>query len=186
VLTSAAFPWWLSPILVGLLSAIPLSVFTSRARIGRALRRRGLLLTPEESREPRILQAARRAGAAVAERLASFRAAVADHGVQAQVVAALPHRPAASGAKGVAETHRIDRALREGPAALARGDGLRLLSSRTALAVMYRDVVAHAAHPDWWRATESGPLGDEPGGARDQRTAETADGSHPEPAVEPL
>ena len=35
--TSAAFPWWLSPILAGLLLAIPLSVYTSRVRIGRGL-----------------------------------------------------------------------------------------------------------------------------------------------------
>jgi membrane glycosyltransferase len=147
--TSAAFPWWLSPILAGLLLAIPLSVYTSRVKIGRALRSRGLMLTPEETREPRVLREARRAAAAVGERMASLRNALADRAIQQRVVAALPPRAAASGAKGDAEAARIERALRDGPEAVARDDGLRLLSSCAALAVLHREVVAGRSHPDW-------------------------------------
>jgi len=162
VVSSSAFPWWLSPILAGLLLAIPLSVLTSRVRIGRALRRRGLLLTPEESREPRVLQEARRAGAAVASRLATFRGAVADRCVQQRVVAALPRWRPPRGAKADAEAARIERALSDGPAAIAGDDGLRLLSSRHALAVMRREVAARRAHPDWHDATAAASTTDRP------------------------
>lgn len=48
--------WWLSPVLIGLLVAVPLSVFTSRPTVGHWLRRKGLLLTPEESQPARELQ----------------------------------------------------------------------------------------------------------------------------------
>ena len=163
LVTSAAFPWWLSPILGGLLLAIPLSVYTSRVRIGRALRNRGLMLTPEESREPRVLGEARRAAAAVAERLATLRAAIADREVQQRVLAALPSNAPPQGAKAEAEAARVDRALRDGPEALGSDDGLRLLSSRSALVVMHREVVAGRAHADWLEAhDESAGAGDVP------------------------
>jgi len=151
VVSSAAFPWWLSPILVGLLVAIPLSVLSSRTRIGRWLRARGLMLTPEESREPRVLQAARRAHADVARSLASFRKAIVDPAAHADVVAALPARALPHGDRATSEARLVEQALADGPAALAPGARLRLLSSASALATLRREVAAHRAHPDWWR-----------------------------------
>jgi membrane glycosyltransferase len=44
--------WWFTPILAGLAFSIPLAVFTSRDRVGTALQRAGLLLTPEEASPP--------------------------------------------------------------------------------------------------------------------------------------
>jgi membrane glycosyltransferase len=49
------FFWWLTPVLAGLLSGIPLTVWTSRVSAGRLARRLGLLLTPEETSPPREL-----------------------------------------------------------------------------------------------------------------------------------
>ena len=46
------FFWWLTPVLAGLLLGIPLTVWTSRVSAGRLFRRRGLLLTPEETAPP--------------------------------------------------------------------------------------------------------------------------------------
>src|SRR5215469_10470269 len=46
------FFWWLTPVLVGLLFGIPLTMWTSRVSAGRLFRRRGLLLTPEETAPP--------------------------------------------------------------------------------------------------------------------------------------
>jgi membrane glycosyltransferase len=150
VVTSATFPWWLSPILGGLLAAIPLSVLTSRVRIGRALRRRGLMLTPEESQEPRVLQQARHAAAeVVAAGTASLQTAAVDPVTHARVVAALPARPAAVGDKGAAAARLLERALADGPTALAPRDRLRLLSSRASLASLHREVLAQRAHPGW-------------------------------------
>jgi membrane glycosyltransferase len=58
--TGAPFPIWLSPIIVGLLAAIPLSVWGSRVTAGRRLERAGLLLIPEEIEPPLVLTEARR------------------------------------------------------------------------------------------------------------------------------
>ncbi len=41
--------WWFLPISLGLMVSVPLSVWTSSDRLGQALRRAGLLLTPEEA-----------------------------------------------------------------------------------------------------------------------------------------
>src|SRR6516165_8624381 len=56
------FFWWLTPVLVGLLGGIPLTVWTSRISAGRTLRRMGLLLTPEETAPPPELVVLARAG----------------------------------------------------------------------------------------------------------------------------
>jgi membrane glycosyltransferase len=49
---SPRYIWWLLPILAGLLLSVPLTMMTSRASVGRWMRRRGLLLTPEETNPP--------------------------------------------------------------------------------------------------------------------------------------
>jgi membrane glycosyltransferase len=152
VASSATFPWWLSPILGGLLAAIPLSVLTSRVHIGRALRAHGVMLTPEECSEPHVLQEARHAAAAVvAAGSVSLQRAIVDPATHARVVAALPARAPATGDKAGAEARVLDRALRQGPSALDATARLRLLSSRSALAFLHREVLAQRAHPDWTR-----------------------------------
>ena len=50
--TAPQFFWWLTPVLVGLVCSIGLTVWTSRAAAGQRLRRWGLLLTPEETQPP--------------------------------------------------------------------------------------------------------------------------------------
>ncbi|MBN2427326.1 MAG: glucans biosynthesis glucosyltransferase MdoH [Deltaproteobacteria bacterium] len=51
-LLNSAFFWWITPIIIPLLLAIPLSVLTSRASVGRLARRLGFFLTPEEVETP--------------------------------------------------------------------------------------------------------------------------------------
>ena len=46
------FIWWMSPVILGMLLAVPFTVLTSRADLGRALRRHGWWLTPEETQQP--------------------------------------------------------------------------------------------------------------------------------------
>jgi membrane glycosyltransferase len=55
------FIWWMLPVVVGMLIAIPFTALTSRSDLGVALRRRGLLLTPEETSPPPELVAAEQA-----------------------------------------------------------------------------------------------------------------------------
>ncbi len=160
VYTSDSFAWWLSPILAGLLTAIPMSVWGSRVAAGRALRRHGLLLTPEEVRVPTILANAGRETRAVEARLASFRSTIVDAGVHSRVVEALPTQAEPSGRKGVAEAALVEHALRDGPDALTPMQMLRLVSSRAALVHLREAVLAHRAHPGWWMAPDAAPHGD--------------------------
>jgi membrane glycosyltransferase len=46
---------WMSPVVVGLVLAIPVAALTGRPTVGRLLRRVGLLLTPEETSPPAVL-----------------------------------------------------------------------------------------------------------------------------------
>jgi membrane glycosyltransferase len=52
---SAPLLLWMSPVVAGLVLAIPIAAVTARAPVGRALREAGLLLTPEERMAPPIL-----------------------------------------------------------------------------------------------------------------------------------
>ena len=56
-----SFVWWLTPVLLGLGLAIPLSVLSSRWSIGLWLKREGLFLTPEETDPPAELVRLRQA-----------------------------------------------------------------------------------------------------------------------------
>ncbi len=58
---------WMSPALVGLVLAVPLSAFMGNARVGRSLARMRLLLTPEEAYPPAIAGAADRAAESLRE-----------------------------------------------------------------------------------------------------------------------
>ena len=55
---------WMTPVIVGLILAIPLAQWTANPAAGRRMRSRKLLLTPEESEPPEILE---RANALAAE-----------------------------------------------------------------------------------------------------------------------
>jgi membrane glycosyltransferase len=50
---------WMSPVVLGLSLAIPLAAATSRADLGRAIRRAGMLRIPEEREPPEVLARAR-------------------------------------------------------------------------------------------------------------------------------
>nr|WP_291295064.1 glucans biosynthesis glucosyltransferase MdoH [Elioraea sp.] len=58
ILIAPSLALWMSPVILGLLLAIPLVVVTGSARVGQALARAGLLVIPEEASPPRVLQRA--------------------------------------------------------------------------------------------------------------------------------
>jgi membrane glycosyltransferase len=64
LLVAPRYIWWMSPVLVGLLLSVPLTMLTSLKSAGLWARRHGLLLTPEETDPPSEL-------AALEQRLAS-------------------------------------------------------------------------------------------------------------------
>jgi membrane glycosyltransferase len=51
--------WWFAPVMAGMVTSIPLSVWTSRARLGARARSFGLFLTPEEVSPPSELDTLR-------------------------------------------------------------------------------------------------------------------------------
>jgi len=150
--TGAPFPIWLSPIIGGLLAAIPLSVWGSRVRAGRRLERAGLLLIPEEIEPPLVLTEARRHAALIAERGAGFVEAVVDPHVQHGVVAANPVRPPPTGSKAAARAERLGRALARGPESVEPEWRLRLLGDTDALVQMRSRIEQRDASPAWLQA----------------------------------
>ena len=53
---SPALLAWLAPVVLGLVLAIPVSAVTGRQALGKAVRRLGLLATPEEIEPPAVLR----------------------------------------------------------------------------------------------------------------------------------
>jgi len=151
VAVGSAFPWWLSPVIGGLLLAVPLSVVGSWSSLGRFLARRSVLLIPEEVEEAGVLRAARR-HAACASPACGFTGAVLDDAARERVrVAAMP-LAASRGLKAVAREKLISRAVTEGPHALATADRMRLLGDADALQSLAANLGSDVAHPAWAEA----------------------------------
>ncbi|RMX03632.1 glucans biosynthesis glucosyltransferase MdoH [Corticibacter populi] len=70
-LNSWALVAWLSPMLVGLLLAVPLSAWTASPAIGRWFSQRGWLQTPEERQQPAVLQVRERVAGDYQQRIGS-------------------------------------------------------------------------------------------------------------------
>ena len=158
VVSAAAFQWWLSPVLAGLLLAIPLSAWTSHAAPGRWLARHGIFITPEELSQPEVLAEADRYTAAFGA-LPGFLDAVTNAPTHAEVLRAVPQRPPARAAKAAAQSKRIEQAAIDGPCSLTNAQRLRLLADAQALHALHERVLAGEAHHDWSLRKGSGESG---------------------------
>ncbi len=157
---NSTFAAWMSPILLGLLLSIPVSVWTSRARYGRAMGRRGLLSTPEELQPPAVILLADSATAAVDPALDATRegrqglvAAVVDPYVNGVHVSLLEPAELTPAAEALAE-----RCLAEGPAAMTKQELGELLYLAPAMLHLHRSVwlrPAERIHAVWTQAVES-------------------------------
>jgi membrane glycosyltransferase len=135
---------WMSPVLAGLVFAIPLAVLLGSPRVGAALRRARLLLTPEETHAPPVVARFHRELAVAEARRdargadAPFEQAVRDpvvHAVHVDLVRASP----ASRPPTPARRRRIERiALRRGPSRLTPSDRAALLEDVELLARLHR------------------------------------------------
>ena len=124
---------WLIPVLAGLVLSIPISMLSSSAWVGQTARKLGLFLTPEEYRQPRVLQLLnenlermeREQAAALAE--STDIRHVSDPGVCALHLALLPNRP-------VKKRHRhqlralVYQLVEEGPEKLTPAEKRNLIS----------------------------------------------------------
>ncbi len=150
-----SYLWWLLPIVGALMLAIPLSVYTSRATIGRWLRRAGLFVIPEELHPPQEIRS-------MTERVRHSRSS--PHPLPCFVDAAVdPLTNALMCAAGTARATRprspsderlVQSALRDGPDSLSDAQKNLLLGNALALSRLHGLIWSSAeAHPSWRRET---------------------------------
>jgi len=151
--SGAPFPWWLSPVIFGLLVAVPLSAWGSHSGPGRWLLRHRVLLIPEEAHPPHVLCEADRYARDHRQDV-GFADAVRDADVHAHAVAAMPPRAEPHGDKGSALDELVSYAAAEGPQVLTAPQRHRLLTDTWALRELHDRVASHQAHPAWWLAEE--------------------------------
>ncbi len=134
--------WWLMPMALPLLMAVPLTVLTSRSGLGQRLLARRLLLTPEEYSAPQVLRRAwahaRRAGHTATR----WRDTLTDPWLFDVVRAAMGPRNTNWGLRGKARRLMMHGLLIEQDAeSLSPADRMRLLSEPQSI-VRVRDQLA--------------------------------------------
>ena len=140
-LLNPSYFWWLIPVMGAWVIVIPVSVWTSRANVGMALRNMGLLLTPEEVSPPPLLIAFQSTLDMLKQEktgLRGFLAAVVDPGVNAMHCTLLGN-PRGSVSEEVALSRRrlLLDALKHGPKALDRRARMMLLTDAAALTELH-------------------------------------------------
>ena len=154
------FALWMAPILLGLALCIPVSVWTSRARYGRALARHRILATPEEISPPAVLVLADSAAVSGRTTLNATTpgregvvAAVVDPYVNGVHVSLLEHAE-----MNPVEEALARRCLKDGPDALSKAELSQLLYLAPAMLFMHRTVwlgPGEGLGEMWLRAVES-------------------------------
>lgn len=159
-----SFAAWLAPILLGMVSSIPVSLVTGQLLPGRWVRRFGLFATPDELDPPpelgrlaRNLEACRRHTPPLPELAGDYglMQAVLDPYVNAVHLALIRERDQAPGtaAAEVRFAPLRERLLREGPTALSSRDKVSLLLDADSMAILHRDLWSLPAErlSVWWR-----------------------------------
>jgi membrane glycosyltransferase len=149
------YAWWLSPVLGALVLSIPVSVYTSRVSLGRALRRARLFLIPEEATPPRELRATQ-AHVRRAPPAPGFIDAVIDPHVNAIACAVAAPRARRSAHAEARRKRAVAAALERGPAALTARQQRFFLEDPIALSQLHLAVWTFpTAHPGWRIAREA-------------------------------
>jgi membrane glycosyltransferase len=151
-----SYIWWLTPVIGALALAIPISVYSSRASLGRALRRARLFLIPEEADPPRELRTVRAHAQSGGEAL-GFIEAVVDRELNAIACAALPRHSRPSDRANARRSRVIATAIERGPDALSDRQKRLVLTDPVVLAQLHRQLATSpAAHPAWRAEVHSG------------------------------
>jgi len=140
------FPW-ISPIILSLLLSAPLSVFTSRASLGRTFRNAGIFLIPEEVELPpelsslgENLQRPEPYTPFLLSRKQGFIRAVADplvHALHTSLI--LRYRTGAPGHEK-ARSKIVEKALAQGPDSLTAREKMEILKAPHHLAELHQRV----------------------------------------------
>ena len=162
--------WWFSPVLAGLLLAVPLSVLTNRSALGRLVGDLGLFVTPEETHPPEEIAFLRerlwklQAEGAFESRPANsgLADAVLDPDINAIHVSFLREKqsnPAYAEAmtKITGDRNQMqplaEKLLGQGPAALQTPEQMRLLSDPTTMSWLHRQAWLRPSQTLalWWQ-----------------------------------
>ncbi len=147
-----SFFWWNSPIFIPLILSIPLSVWSSRASVGKAFRTLGLLLIPEEVEQPKELQsldaslASERKTFASSPKAGGFVKAIVDPIVNAIHLGLLRGKQ-----------RKITPAIAEGRAGLlekALSQGPLFLSAKEKRVILYDPVLMQELHRRVWESPD--------------------------------
>ncbi|MDR0901943.1 MAG: glucans biosynthesis glucosyltransferase MdoH [Opitutaceae bacterium] len=160
-LLSPVFFWWLSPVLAGMVFSIPLSIALGKLSLGRAAKKAGLLLTPEETRPPDELASLRASLEACRKHMRPLEALRADYGllqavldpyVNAVHVSMLRQRAPGGESRDHFALLR-ERLLRDGPGALDPREKLSLLLDADSMIRLHRELwrAPAPALAEWWR-----------------------------------
>lgn len=155
------FFWWLSPVLAGLVLAIPLSIFLSKNGVGRRARDLGLFLIPEETQPSYELRRLRQNLAECYRHLQPIEPLRADHGlmqavldpyVNAMHVALLRQRRASEEAREWFAQLR-QRLLHEGPELFSQKEKMALLLDADSMIWLHRELWSSPQESlaEWWR-----------------------------------
>jgi membrane glycosyltransferase len=157
----------MSPILLGMLLSIPLSVYTSRVRYGAALRSKKIFAIPEELHPPEIMEMADHAHASVDPALTALAAgregviaAVVDPYVNGVHISLLDSTDSEDD-----HSELTERMLKEGPSALKKDELAAVLYHGPSVLAMHRAVWSRpfeGLHSSWGKAIESYRIRTEP------------------------
>jgi len=143
------FLWWLLPIVGSLMLAVPVSVWSSKATLGRRARKWRLFLIPEESQPPRELRWTQR-GVRRTPEPNGFREAVVEPVSNAVASAYATPRDRLPASAREARAKRIELALKVGPNGLNVYDRNALLGDPEALSTLHSLVwTSPETHLDW-------------------------------------
>ncbi len=132
---------WVSPILLALISAIPVSVLSSRRSLGRWARKKKLFLIPAETQPEKLLLDLRSLESALDESLQQgFQAAVVHPGIHALHLSLLPERNHQPEKTRERLKKLREKALQSGPQNLEKSEKLALLRDRESLQWLHQQV----------------------------------------------
>lgn len=158
---SPGFFWWLSPVIVGLVLSIPISIFLSKSSFGRASRAVGLFLTPEEAVPPYELKRLEQNLAECYRHLQPITPLQADYGllqavldpyVNAMHIALLRQKRQTEESREWFFQLR-ERLLRDGPGKLTTKEKMSLLTDAESMIALHRQLWETPAEDlaEWWR-----------------------------------
>lgn len=158
---SPPFFFWLSPVVVPLVFSIPISILLSKAGFGRATRKVGLFLTPEETFPPYELKRLQQNLAECYRHLPPLKPLRADYGLMQAVldpyvnalhVALLRQRKPTEESREWFSQLR-ERLLREGPAKFTVKEKMALLLDAESMITLHRELWTCPAEDlaEWWR-----------------------------------